>query len=77
MPSVRGFYTEMNKTEHWGDSWKDIEKHVAGQLLPNDVGLMGKPDDIGSVVAFLASPLSRFVSGANWRVDGGSSTSIN
>jgi NAD(P)-dependent dehydrogenase (short-subunit alcohol dehydrogenase family) len=38
---------------------------------------LGKPDDVGAVVAFLASPLSFFVPGANWRVDGGSITSIN
>jgi len=77
VPSNRAFWTEMNKTRHFGDSWEEIEAAVVGQLLPNDVGLMGRPDDVGSVVAFLASPLSRFVSGANWRVDGGSTLSIN
>jgi len=77
VPSNRAFWTEMNKSQHWGDSWEEIERAVVGQLLPNDIGLMGKPDDLGPVIAFLASPLSRFVSGANWRVDGGSSLSIN
>ena len=77
VPSVRGFYTQMGKDQGWGEDWDTIEQKVAGELLPNDVGLMGKPDDLGAVVTFLASPLSRFVSGANWRVDGGSSTSIN
>lgn len=77
VPSNRAFWTEMNQTRHFGDTWEAIEAPVVGELLPNDVGLMGKPDDVGAVVAFLASPLSRFVSGANWRVDGGSTTSIN
>jgi NAD(P)-dependent dehydrogenase (short-subunit alcohol dehydrogenase family) len=77
VPSVRRFFTEMNRTARWGESWEEIERAVVAQLLPNDVGLMGKPDDIGAAVAFMASPLSRFVSGANWRVDGGSSLSIN
>ncbi|WP_294537616.1 SDR family NAD(P)-dependent oxidoreductase [uncultured Rhodoblastus sp.] len=77
VPSNRAFWTEMNKTRHFGDSWEEIEKAVVGELLPNDVGLMGKPEDLGAIVAFLASPLSRFVSGANWRVDGGSTLSIN
>lgn len=77
VPSNRAFWTEMNRTRHFGDSWEEIEAAVVGQLLPNDVGGMGKPDDVGAVVAFLASPLSRFVSGANWRVDGGSTLSIN
>jgi NAD(P)-dependent dehydrogenase (short-subunit alcohol dehydrogenase family) len=77
VPSNRRFWQEMNQTNHYGDTWEEIERTVVQKLLPNDVGLMGKPDDVGSVVAFLASPRSRFVSGANWRVDGGSTVSIN
>jgi 3-oxoacyl-[acyl-carrier protein] reductase len=37
------------------------------------VGHYGKPADIASAVAYLASPEARFVSGATWNVDGGSS----
>jgi NAD(P)-dependent dehydrogenase (short-subunit alcohol dehydrogenase family) len=77
VPSNRKFWLEMNKTAHYGETWEEIERVVVQTLLPNDVGLMGKPDDVGAVVAFLASPVSRFVSGANWRVDGGSTTSIS
>jgi NAD(P)-dependent dehydrogenase (short-subunit alcohol dehydrogenase family) len=35
------------------------------------VGRLGKPDEIASVVLFLASEESDFVSGAVWNVDGG------
>jgi gluconate 5-dehydrogenase len=35
------------------------------------VGRLGKPDEIASVVLFLASDESDFVSGATWNVDGG------
>jgi NAD(P)-dependent dehydrogenase (short-subunit alcohol dehydrogenase family) len=37
----------------------------------------GRPEDIGAVVALLASPLSAFVNGANYRVDGGQVPSVN
>ncbi|WP_374222920.1 SDR family oxidoreductase [Streptomyces sp. MBT65] len=37
------------------------------------VGHYGKPADIASAVAYLASPEARFVSGSTWNVDGGSS----
>jgi len=37
----------------------------------------GRPEDIGAVVALLASPLSDFVNGANYRVDGGQVPSVN
>lgn len=35
------------------------------------VGRLGKPDEIASVILFLASDDSDFVSGATWNVDGG------
>jgi len=37
----------------------------------------GRPEDIGTLVAFLASPLSAFVNGANYRIDGGQVQSVN
>jgi NAD(P)-dependent dehydrogenase (short-subunit alcohol dehydrogenase family) len=37
----------------------------------------GRPEDIGALVAFLASPLADFVSGANYRIDGGQCQSVN
>lgn len=77
VPSNREFWWKMNETHHRGDTWEEIERSVVEELLPNDVGLMGTPSDVGAVAAFLASPLSRFVSGASWRVDGGSTLSIN
>lgn len=61
----------------WGSSWQEIEKGVTTDYLKNDTGKLGKPADVAAVVALLASPLSSFVSGANWRVDGGSSLAIN
>jgi 3-oxoacyl-[acyl-carrier protein] reductase len=37
----------------------------------------GRPDEIGALIAFLASPLSAFVNGANYRIDGGQVQSVN
>lgn len=39
------------------------------QLMP--VGYYGKPADVASAVAYLASPEARFVTGTNWNIDGG------
>lgn len=40
------------------------------------LGRMGKPEEVGDVVAFLASDRCGFVTGAAWHVDGGVSMSI-
>lgn len=37
----------------------------------------GRPEDIGALVAFLASPLAAFANGANYRIDGGQCQSVN
>lgn len=37
----------------------------------------GRPEEVGSLIAFLASPLAAFVNGANYRIDGGQVQSVN
>lgn len=46
-------------------------------IYPCTTQRYGRPDDIGSLVAWLASPLSAFVNGANYRIDGGQVQSVN
>ncbi len=46
-------------------------------LFPCASSAYGRPEDIGALVAFLASPLSAFVNGANYRIDGGQVQAIN
>jgi 3-oxoacyl-[acyl-carrier protein] reductase len=40
-------------------------------------GRLGTPDDLALIICTLASPLSGFVTGANYRVDGGQVRSLN
>jgi 3-oxoacyl-[acyl-carrier protein] reductase len=58
----------------------DVE--AAGQwmmtnVLRQSVGRLGEPEDVADTVAWLASPRSDFVNGANIRVDGGASPAMN
>ncbi len=46
-------------------------------LFPCASTRYGRPEEIGALIAFLASPLSAFVNGANYRIDGGQVQSVN
>ena len=42
----------------------------------NPMRRLATPDEIARVVAFISSPAASFVSGANWYVDGGSTSHV-
>jgi NAD(P)-dependent dehydrogenase (short-subunit alcohol dehydrogenase family) len=53
-------------------SWFDQEPEVREQALAvHPLGHFADPGDIANVVGFLLSDQARFVTGADWRVDGG------
>jgi 3-oxoacyl-[acyl-carrier protein] reductase len=66
----------------YGDSNMTIEeitqRMVADKIfdLP-PAGRLGTPEDLALVTCMLASPLSGFITGANYRVDGGQIRSVN
>jgi NAD(P)-dependent dehydrogenase (short-subunit alcohol dehydrogenase family) len=60
-----------------GDApWREIERTVLPLFAQVPVGRIGKVDDIANAAAFLASPLSAYITGINLRVDGGLSPSL-
>jgi 3-oxoacyl-[acyl-carrier protein] reductase len=53
-----------------GKQWDDIAGEVA-QALKCQVGRLGDPKDIASMVVYLAQPSSSWITGSNMRIDGG------
>ncbi|MFB6436260.1 SDR family NAD(P)-dependent oxidoreductase [Streptomyces sp. NPDC056411] len=47
------------------------EADIVAAYAPNPVGRLGRPEDIASAVAYLASPRADYVNGIELRVDGG------
>lgn len=51
----------------------DPEALYAGFVATHPVGRLGKPEEVSSIVLYLASDESSFATGAEFRIDGGSS----
>jgi 3-oxoacyl-[acyl-carrier protein] reductase len=74
--AVEKVLTAASKHYGWGTSWEDIERGACRDMLPNDIGRLGHPEEIAGAVAYLASPFADYISGAMIRVDGGLNRSI-
>lgn len=56
----------------WSSKLKENADEVQAMLANNvSIGTLGTPADVANLVAYLASPKSRFVTGAVWTLDGG------
>jgi len=57
--------------------WASLEREAAlNGPMANPAGIIGDPEDIGHLVAFLASDRARYINAANLRIDGGTADSI-
>ncbi len=56
--------------------WPSLEKFIAREFMPNPAGIVGTPEDVGNLVAFLASDRARYVNASNLRIDGGAADCI-
>ncbi len=67
----RPILAHMAQAQGWGETWEEMEIKATQAIAPNDVGRLGRPEDIAAAVVYLASPIPDYVSGATIRVDGG------
>ena len=60
----------------WEETGDAREQRFLAEVMPLKVNRIGRPEDIGAAVTFIASSAGDFITGANLRVDGGQSASI-
>ena len=74
---VEAFYRQMAGARGWGDDWAEIEQHALHEILDNPIGRFGLPEEVADTVVFICSPRAAYITGADIRVDGGSTGSVN
>lgn len=74
---VEAFYRQMATARGWGDTWEEIEQHALHEILDNPIGRFGLPEEVADTVVFICSPRAGYITGADIRVDGGSTGSVN
>jgi NAD(P)-dependent dehydrogenase (short-subunit alcohol dehydrogenase family) len=73
-----GTLERMAKAKGWPDDMDERERLFMDLgIFPCITERYGRPDDVGALVAFIASPLAAFISGANYRIDGGQCQAVN
>jgi 3-oxoacyl-[acyl-carrier protein] reductase len=74
-PLVEEMFHQQSRTR--GVSVDEVEQILLREFRPNIVlGRAGRPDETAGVVVFLASEQASFITGSNYRVDGGSVASL-
>lgn len=68
---AKKLFMEVAKEHNWGSDWGKIEKIITKEMLPNYVNRFGTPEEVGNLVTFLASPMADYITGVNYKIDGG------
>jgi 3-oxoacyl-[acyl-carrier protein] reductase len=70
-PVVEQWFSVLGEQNDWGDSFEAVEKMAVGRLFDISTTSIGRVDDIAGVVLLLASEHGSYITGANFRIDGG------
>lgn len=67
-PEVEAAYLQKGKREGWGDSWAEVEPHVAKDI---PIRRIARREEVAALVTFLCSDSADAIHGQNIRIDGG------
>jgi 3-oxoacyl-[acyl-carrier protein] reductase len=74
---VRESFLRLAERRGWDADWEEVQRRVAREVMPTPSGRLGTPEEVGALVAFLASDLAGYVNGSNVRIDGGSADCVH
>jgi len=69
---VRESFVRAAAKRGWeGDDFEAVEAQAVAAFMPNPSARAGRVEEVGALVAFLASEHAGYINGANLRIDGG------
>jgi 3-oxoacyl-[acyl-carrier protein] reductase len=74
---MEGMFRHLAAKHGWGDVWEDIEAKGVHKLTGVRIGRMARPEEVADLVCFLASERAAYLTGGNYRVDGGATDSVH
>ena len=68
---VRAMFMRRAEKKGWGDDWEVVQREAIKEMFDNPSGRVAEVEEVGDLVAFLASERAGYINGANLRIDGG------
>jgi 3-oxoacyl-[acyl-carrier protein] reductase len=76
--AMKGNLPAIGQSEGWPETdLEDIERRFVREKWPSPAGRMGRVEEIAAMICFLASDYAAYISGANFRIDGGAHAAFN
>ena len=75
-PQLDSWFLETARRHAGTDDPEAGKQYVLKNIIHQTVNRLGQPMDIAAAVCFLASPLSDFMTGTTFRIDGGSTPTV-
>lgn len=76
-PEIEQYFRYLAQKRGWGDDWNAIEREGVRELMKNPLGRMARMEEVAAAVAFLVSEPAGYINGANLRLDGGATDTVN
>ena len=74
---MEGYFRHLASKHGWGDDWEQIEARGVHKLTGVRASRMARPEEVADLVAFLASERAAYLTGGNYRIDGGATETVH
>jgi 3-oxoacyl-[acyl-carrier protein] reductase len=76
--AMQSYLPKMGAAEKWPETdVLELERRFVAEKWPSPAGRMGRVEEIAALIAFLASKHSAYITGTNYRIDGGAHATLN